>query len=137
MYKDKDKQKEANRLAKQRFDAKNKDIIQKPVIDEIKTNQDKSQSTKSVIPSVYIGVCYQDNTGQWQVRKDIKFAPVISQAQLDTLPAAVARPDTDWPYSHTAAYKQTLYNLLTMSLAQLKSIGQYIPCWYYDRHKAE
>lgn len=50
MYKDKDKQKQANKEASRRNRDKNKGMTKKPVIDEIKNAQDALGCENSVIP---------------------------------------------------------------------------------------
>lgn len=50
MYKDKDKQKQANKEASRRKRDKNKGMTKKPVIDEIKNAQDALGCENSVIP---------------------------------------------------------------------------------------
>ena len=62
---------------------------------------------------------------------------VITKTMLDSLPVGVARPTgqpgpglmpkTEWQAS--PAYARVVYNLLTMTIDELESIGQMIPAW--------
>ena len=66
----------------------------------------------------------------------------LTQAMLDGLPTGVVRsiaqpgddgrlPRRGWQSTRT--YAQVIHNLLTLTLDELKEIGQWIPVWRYAR----
>ncbi len=72
-------------------------------------------------------------------------ADTLTQAMLDSLPPCVVRPTaqpgddgrlpkTGW--KHTKTYAQTIYNLLTMTVAELTERGQWIPVWKHEKEAA-
>ena len=61
---------------------------------------------------------------------------VLTQVQIDGLPAGVARPGSGSAiWANAKEYYDTIYRLLTMTVKQLESsLGQtWIPCWRYKR----
>lgn len=69
----------------------------------------------------------------------------LTQAMLDSLPLCVVRPTAqpgdDGPlpktgWKHTKTYAQTIYNLLTMTVAELTDRGQWIPVWKHETEAA-
>ncbi len=69
-------------------------------------------------------------------------AHALTQAMIDSLPPCVVKPTAqpgddgslptvDW--RHTKTYAQTIYNLLTMTVSELRDLRQFIPCWKHAR----
>lgn len=76
----------------------------------------------------YTGVCKQVD-GKWTVDKTVEDIDQPAMLDYDSLPPGVTRPYTGPAWAHTPQYQQTINNLMTMSVEQLKSIGQMIPQW--------
>ena len=105
--------------------------------------------------SMYCGatckVAYNRNRPEAESVTDVTVSGVtdksvtLTQAMIDDLPACVVKPtaqpgnDGSLPttgWRHTKTYAQTIYDLLTMSIAELKEQGQWIPTWKYAREAA-
>ena len=152
MYKDLEKQKEANRLASQRRRVKKgsamgmTEIIPEGMTEAVRVIPD-------VIPDVipakrpwkpaaelgpgelntvakpgdhdYTGCCYEDSDGVWKVRKlDIE-PKAMTRTQLQA--AIDSYPSDTWIGS--LAHKELMHRLHTYSMARLKAEGYWIPSW--------
>ena len=126
MYKDKEQQKEANRLASQRRRVKKGSAMgMTEIIPEGMTEAVR------VIPSAkpgeagYVGCCYEDSDGVWRVGKlDIE-PKAMTRTQLQA--AIDSYPNDTWIDS--PAHKELMHRLHTYSMARLKAEGYWIPSW--------
>ena len=127
MYKDLEKQKEANRLASQRRRVKKGSAMgMTEIIPEGMTEAVR------VIPSAkpgepgYSGCCYEDEDGVWRVRKpDHKDPKTLTRTQLQA--AIDSYPNDTWVNS--PPHKELMHRLHTYSMARLKAEGYWIPSW--------
>ena len=146
MYKDKAKQKEANRLAKQRNRAKNRALPENAVIEPKNNAQDYAgcnipvipivSHTQNVIPDSHT-LTYNTNgpagrPHRVSVPGDSDYVGVMSQDQAGNWickdPGIVELTDQDYISARNAATRERLKNT---PIAELIASKVYIPVWRY------
>ena len=149
MYKDTDKQKEANRIAAQKRRDKTKGTREgmtieegmtpkgmtnqgmTPVIEQVSVTpfiRSRIGGCKVAIPGDedYTGACYQVD-GVWKVRQDIEPTPLKDMTRQELERAIRAYPNDQW--INSAEHKELMRRLTTWSIEKLEGFGYFIPAW--------
>lgn len=128
MYKDKDKQKEANRLAAQRKRDKSKGMTQAKSIEGM--TRTRTTGCKCAIPGDedYEGCCEKVD-GVWRVspRRFGIATPLTQLPRIDLEQRIRAYPNDQWVNS--PEHTEPMRRLRTLSIEQLENEGYHVPAW--------
>ncbi len=125
MYNDKDKQKEANRIAAKRYRDRKQGMTQGQINEGM--TRTRTEGCKVAIPGDYdyVGVC-QKIDGRWQVVKPDPIAPK-DMSRIELHMAIRAYPHDQW--INSPEHKELLRRLNVMSVEELEAEGYQVPAW--------
>ncbi len=138
MYKDKNKQKEANRLAKERWKAKKADVAALgippkgipregiPPLERIPERTAQGNIRVSKPGDVDYDGCMELVEGEWR-QKPLPDIPLAEYGKRRLNTAIRAYPHAAWVNS--PEHKELMHRLHTMTVAELEAEGYFVPCW--------